>query len=149
MKEHLRRLFTYDEWAIGQSLATLKEPANPEAQTMLSHILAAEKVWMMRLRGEDSSGVALFEPYSLEECGRLSDDLHRKYLEYIDLLDEADLENLITYKNTRGVEFQTPIGEILTHVALHGVYHRGQIALLVRQGGGKAVGTDYIIYTRI
>jgi uncharacterized damage-inducible protein DinB len=41
------------------------------------------------------------------------------------------------------------VKDILTHVGLHGVYHRGQIALLARQGGGTAVATDYIIYTRL
>jgi uncharacterized damage-inducible protein DinB len=34
-------------------------------------------------------------------------------------------------------------------VGLHGVYHRGQVALLVRQGGGTASPTDYIIFTRV
>jgi uncharacterized damage-inducible protein DinB len=30
------------------------------------------------------------------------------------------------------------------HIAFHGVYHRGQIAALVRQHGGEPAYTDFI-----
>jgi uncharacterized damage-inducible protein DinB len=32
--------------------------------------------------------------------------------------------------------------------ATHGVYHRGQIALLLRVGGAEPLATDYIVYAR-
>jgi uncharacterized damage-inducible protein DinB len=149
MKEFLYKLFTYDEWAIRRSLSSLQGQVNPEAQLMLSHILSAENIWMTRLRGQDSSGIPVFEEFSLEECARMSDELHREYLAYIDSLTESGLDTLVSYKNTKGDPFQTSIKDILTHVGLHGVYHRGQIVLLVRQGGGTAAPTDYIIFTRV
>ncbi|MGG1633398.1 DinB family protein [Paenibacillus sp. NRS-1760] len=31
---------------------------------------------------------------------------------------------------------------------MHGSYHRGQIALLLRQAGAEPILTDYIIYER-
>jgi uncharacterized damage-inducible protein DinB len=149
MKEFLYKLFTYDEWAIARSLSSLQGAVNPEAQLMLSHILSAENIWMTRLRGEDSSTIPVFEEFSLEECARMSDGLHREYLAYIDSLAESAFDTLVSYKNTKGDPFQTSVKDILTHVGLHGVYHRGQVALLVRQGGGSAVATDYIIFTRV
>lgn len=149
MKDFLHQLFTYDEWAIGRSLSSLQDPLNSEARSMLSHILSAEKIWITRLRGQDSSAIPVFGEFSLEECARLSGDLHREYLAYIDSLADSDLDTLVTYKNTKGLEFQTSIKDILIHVGLHGVYHRGQVALLVRQGGGTAAGTDYIIFSRV
>lgn len=36
----------------------------------------------------------------------------------------------------------------LAHVVLHGSYHRGQIALLTRAGGGTPAATDYILFIR-
>jgi uncharacterized damage-inducible protein DinB len=149
MKEFLLRLFDYDEWAISQSLSSLEAPDNPEAQLMLSHVLSAERIWLIRLKGEDSSGVKVFEGFSLEECARMAGELHTGYAEFIDSLAEEDFGRVLTYKNTKGVEFSTSIGDILTHVGLHGMYHRGQVALLVRQGGGTAVSTDYINFTRL
>lgn len=149
MKEFLRNLFVYDEWAIDRSLSSLKEPANSRAQSMLSHILLAEKIWLARLKGEDSSSIPVFEELPLDECVRLANELNAAYLAFIDSLAESDIESLIEYKDTRGNAFTTSIEDILTHVAIHSAYHRGQIAMLVRDGGGEPVGTDYIGFTRI
>jgi uncharacterized damage-inducible protein DinB len=149
MLEFLRKLFTYDEWAVSRSLSSLENPENARAQKLLSHILLAEKIWFTRLKGEDSSAIPTFTEFSIAECVEISDEIHRSYLELLDSLAEADLDSPITYKNTKGIEFTTSIKDILTHVGLHAVYHRGQIALLVRDGGGTAVDTDFITFTRL
>ena len=149
MLEFLRNLFVYDKWAMSHSLVTLETPENSRAQSMLSHVLLAEKIWLTRLQGQDSSSIRVFDELTLPECMRLSDELNNAYLQYIDSLTEADLDRLIKYQNTKGDDFETSIKDILTHVGLHSVYHRGQIALLVRDGGGEAVGTDYILFTRL
>ena len=56
---------------------------------------------------------------------------------------------MVEYRNSRGVVFQNTVAEILTHVALHGSYHRGQIAMRVRAAGGVPVTTDYIVFRRL
>ena len=38
--------------------------------------------------------------------------------------------------------------DIVTHVALHGAYHRGQIAWVLRHGAGEPVSTDFITMVR-
>jgi uncharacterized damage-inducible protein DinB len=63
----------------------------------------------------------------------------------------ADAETLareIEYRTSAGQAFRNSVADILSHVALHGSYHRGQIALLTRQGGGAPVPTDYVVYAR-
>ena len=60
--------------------------------------------------------------------------------------DAPGLAKEITYRNRAGKEYRNTVGDILAHVALHGSHHRGQLALLVRQGGGVPAGTDYITY---
>jgi len=148
MLEFLKKLFAYDEWAIARSLGSIDPSVESKAKLLLSHILLAEKIWLTRLHGEDSSSIPTFEEYSVDKCREMAAELHRGYVEFIESLSESDLSRLVTYKNTKGEEFTTAIGEILTHVGLHGVYHRGQIAWLVREGGGTAVDTDFIIFTR-
>ena len=145
----LRQLFSYDEWAIARSLSSIDPTVESKAKLLLSHILLAEKIWLTRLRGDDSSAIPTFEEYSIDDCREMAAELHQRYVEFIESLSETDLDRSLTYKNTKGVEFSTPIREILTHVGLHGVYHRGQIAWLVREGGGTAINTDYITFTRI
>jgi uncharacterized damage-inducible protein DinB len=39
--------------------------------------------------------------------------------------------------------------DILTHVVVHGAYHRGQIAKLLGRAGVAAVNTDYITFARV
>ena len=46
-------------------------------------------------------------------------------------LSEADLEEKVEYRNTKNEEFATPLVNILTHVVIHGAYHRGQIARVI------------------
>ena len=60
------------------------------------------------------------------------------------LVDRAS----VRYRNSRGEEFHTPVGDLLTHVLMHGAYHRGQIAASVRRAGGEPAATDYIAFTR-
>ena len=71
-----------------------------------------------------------------------------KYLKYIFALPENDFQKKISYKNSRGIDYIASIEDILTHVAFHGMYHRGQIMLLMRNAGHDVTATDYAMYMR-
>lgn len=47
-----------------------------------------------------------------------------------------------------GVEFSTPMADVLMHLVMHSAYHRGQVALAVRAAGGKPALTDYVVWVR-
>ena len=70
------------------------------------------------------------------------------YAAYIEELAEARLTAVIRYRNSQGDEFANTVLDILTHVVIHGAYHRGQIAKAIGKAGGKSVNTDYIIFAR-
>ena len=59
-----------------------------------------------------------------------------------------DLGRVVTYKNSAGEPWSSPVGDILRHVATHGCYHRGQIATHLRLAGLPARTTDYIYAAR-
>ncbi len=61
---------------------------------------------------------------------------------------DADLAEIIEYTTTTGVPFATAVVDILTHVVIHGGYHRGQIAKAFGRVGVPAPQTDYILYVR-
>jgi uncharacterized damage-inducible protein DinB len=147
--DQIKRLFEYDNWALMQEFSALKCADNQPALGMLAHILAAKEIWLVRLNGKDSSSIDTRPGISLNECRSLASELYDGYNNFLSLLIEADLETAITYKNTKGDGFTTPIGEILTHVAFHSAYHRGQIALLLRQANDAAINTDFITFTRL
>ena len=50
----------------------------------------------------------------------------------------------VGYRNTKGEFWTSSVADILTHVALHRPYHRGQIAAAVREAGGTPAYTDFI-----
>lgn len=73
---------------------------------------------------------------------------HAHYKQFLNDLTEESLGQVVTYKNSKGQEFRTPVRDVLTHVALHGTNHRGQIATVVRDAGAEPVNTDYITFVR-
>jgi uncharacterized damage-inducible protein DinB len=149
-KEYFLRLYEYVAWAHGRVLEVLRRQAedNERARKWLSHILAAEQVWLTRLRGADSAAVPVWPDLTLAECAQLAAQNHKEYQQFLNGLTEADFERAISYKNTKGVSFNTSIGDVLTHVAFHGTYHRGHIATLMRAAGQEPINTDFITFTR-
>jgi len=67
---------------------------------------------------------------------------------YLAKLGEADLAGTIEYRNSKGEQWQSTVADVLTHVLLHGSYHRGQIASAIRAAGGTPAYTDFIHATR-
>lgn len=60
----------------------------------------------------------------------------------------SDLDEVVTYKNSKGTEFKTSIKDVLIHVALHGQYHQGQINLQLRINDIEPINLDYITFVR-
>jgi len=150
MLETIRRLFEYNAWATPRVIASIEslEGDRQAALRPLAHMLVAEKVWLMRLNGKDTQSVNLAPEFSLEECQALESENQNGFANYIASLSEASLHSEIAYKNSRGDEFTTSVYDVLTHVAFHGAYHRGQAASAVRRAGGAPQNTDYITFVR-
>ena len=64
--------------------------------------------------------------------------------ETLDPLSAGDLEEGVGYRNSLGEYWTSTAGDILTHVAMHGGYHRAQIAAALRERGREPVYTDFI-----
>ena len=145
----LGSLFDHMEWADKQVLEHLSRLSNvPEkARKVYSHVIGTEHLWISRIQGE-AAQVAVWPEIRLEECAALA----KRNVETLRLLvNQSSAEALrrpITYRNTKGVQYTNPLHEILTHIATHGVYHRGQVAAHLRLAGIDPVDTDYIVYVR-
>jgi len=44
--------------------------------------------------------------------------------------------------------FRSRVEDILLHVVLHGCYHRGQVAIALREAGAEPSATDFIAFVR-
>lgn len=128
-------------------LAGLTEPYGTRPLLLLSHVLRAERVWLGRIRGTPEAGLPLWETDTPEACRERLDANTAAFAELSGL--EADApENVVTYTNTKGTPYRTPLNDILEHVFNHGTHHRGQIALLVREAGQTPLALDYIAFAR-
>jgi uncharacterized damage-inducible protein DinB len=149
LKDHFARLVQHLEWADQRALTSLRSAANLPAKALetYSHILGSEHVWLSRLYGMPAR-VAVWPNLTLEECEALAAENASQYRKVVDGLADDALERGITYKNSAGEQFTSSVENILTHVFMHGSYHRGQVASLVRAGGDRPSPTDYIFFTR-
>lgn len=112
-----------------------------------AHILGSEENWLARLEGR-AARAAIWPSGGLSEVLQLRGTVAESYRAYLASLRGADLDRMVSYRNSAGLEFSTGIGDILFHVMLHGQYHRGKVNLLLRQGGLPPVPTDYIAFVR-
>lgn len=146
--ERLHRRIDHLEWANRRALQATRAAVNEEALRLLSHLLASERVWLHRLERGDSAGLEIWPELSLDECADLLSENVDAFRGYLGSKSGGDLDRDITYLNSAGREFQTPIRDVLLHVVLHGSYHRGQIAARLRDAGGEPINTDFITFVR-
>lgn len=149
MSDVVRSLLRHLQWADDAVVAALRtDPGrDPQALEVFGHVVGAEHVWAKRIAGQTPT-VAVWSGLTVDDCARYSKESFQAFWSVIDRSTPADLHAGITYTNTAGKTFTTPLEDILVHVALHGAYHRGQVSLLIRRGGGTPAPTDYIAFVR-
>jgi uncharacterized damage-inducible protein DinB len=145
LADYLRRQFAYDEWANREVLAAIRAAGsvNERSLQLMAHIVAAERVWLERLKQVPQS-VPVWPKPDLEQCEAQAAELGGLWLEFLDLITAGDVSQSISYKNSKGEEWTSTIVDILTHVVMHSAYHRGQIASHMRTIGQTPAYTDFI-----
>jgi uncharacterized damage-inducible protein DinB len=146
---YLTKLLAHLEWADARVLQGLRDASSPapRALELYAHILGAEHVWLSRIH-ERAARVAVWPTLSLDECAALAAENVAGFRTLLAGLAPADLAREVPYRNSAGQAFRSTIEDMLVHVALHGAYHRGQVALVVRGAGGEPSPTDYIAFVR-
>jgi len=145
MLGYLREMFLFDDWANREALRSLQEMEHPpeRARKVMAHIVAAELLWMARLQ-QATQETAVWPEFGLEDCEGQIAELRQTWEQYLAELADADLDIEIPYTNSKGENYRNEVRDILMHVLMHGVYHRGQIAAAVRDRAGEPAYTDFI-----
>ncbi|WP_435355745.1 DinB family protein [Emticicia sp. SJ17W-69] len=146
MKAYFKQLFEHEHWANLKVLETLiltKEPPQ-RAIEIFSHTIAAQRIWLDRIMGNKTE-LKVWEVFDTKIMLEL---LEINYSDLNKLLDNQDINQLINYQNSQGEPFTNTINQILTHLALHASYHRGQVVLLLKNQVDSLPTTDYIFYIR-
>ena len=138
------RLLRYDAWANRETLASLRVGSPPaKALRWMGHIVGAGELWLARLRDQPPA-MAIWPELDLDRCAAGVVRLDEQWFRYLETLTDADLAEGIGYRNSRGEYWTSTVADILTHVAVHGSYHRAQIAAALRESGADPAYTDFI-----
>ncbi|MFC4811476.1 DinB family protein [Paenibacillus sp. GCM10023250] len=148
--ETIKRMFDHLSWANERILGALcaDRSGSAEAAGLFEHALRVEQAWHARLLGRDSAHVPIWSEDGVDACVELAANNKEAFASYLARLKPERLDDMIVYANQTGREFRTSIRDILTHVALHGQYHRGQVNAKLRRLGGEPVNVDYIAFVR-
>ena len=151
----IRKLFTYYYWARDEQL-TACEALSEEQWTRdlgnsfasvrdtFHHILIAEWAWNQRWRDGSLDNVP--DPNGVPTVAALRErwqPIEAETQQFLAALDDADLNNVVTFTNMQGKQNTCALWETFYHLLNHQSYHRGQITTMQRQLGADAPSVDY------
>ena len=143
MLRRLGRLLRYDAWANAEALTAAGTVAAGEARRLMAHVVAAEWLWLARLRRQPQPA-PVWPDWNGDESARRAGAIAAEWGSYLSSLDEPALAQRVPYVNSKGEAWESSVEDVLMHVVLHGAYHRGQAARAVREAGGTPAYTDYV-----
>jgi uncharacterized damage-inducible protein DinB len=147
--ETIRRLWEHAVWADEKLVQALDRsdglPTN--FVTELAHIVGAHELWLARLE-KRTPRAEVWPDDSLDQIVGLFNETRESYADYLASLTTEALDTKVAYTNSAGQDFESSVGDILVHVALHGQYHRGKVNLMLRTAGLEPAPTDYIAFVR-
>lgn len=145
----LRRLARYDAWA-NRLLAAALRDAHERPLRLLAHTAESELVWLRRIEGTRSVSrtAELWPAVDAAGCRALVERAADALGAFVTDLTEDGLQAEAVYRNSKGVEYRTPVHDVLTHLFLHSHYHRGQAAAALRALDAEPPWTDFIAFAR-
>jgi uncharacterized damage-inducible protein DinB len=156
--EDLQTLYDYGYWA-NEKLFAVTAGLTPEEFTRplgggygsirstMVHVLSAEWGWLGRCGGPER--VARLDPEGYPTLESVLETWRRveAYVrEFVPRLKDEDLARNVEFTIDGTTRHSMPLGELLHHAAVHGVHHRGQIALLLRLLGHPPGNFDLLFY---
>ena len=157
----LLRYANYNKWAnqritnaivsAGEAAADIEMKSSfSTVRKTIYHIYDSQHTWIMRIQNKPYSWPPSKDfKGNLMEFSKLLTESSQDWINYIDNLNNQDLKKIISYKNTKGIDHQTPLEEIIMHCFNHSTSHRGQLVTMLRQVGLNSFEPmDFIAFVR-
>ncbi len=149
MKKYFLKLYQYNAWANKRVLNCLQQQ-NIDDEKILSitgHIVAAQFLWLHRIKGLPPAQVKLWGDYKLPQLVTMAEEVGNLWLDFVQQTDDFNRE--LTYNNYTNDPYVNNVEMIMIHLVNHSSYHRAQVAMLLRQKGFEPINTDFITYDRV
>lgn len=142
-------LYKFLEYDLNTNLAFIDNlHENPEhdqyALKWLRHILNAQFIWNARMKNIGAP-YSLDYPHPKDDLKHLFRTAHEETKDY---LQQHQLEDSVTYKNSTGAEYHNTVEDIVLHICNHSNYHRAQIAYKWRKEDRPKIDSNYISWRR-
>lgn len=157
--DEYRRWFEYERDSHAKVLSSLNAvpggrrgaPEFRKAASLLAHIIQARRLWLYRMgvARESPTLEEMFpENVGLSDLQARLETMQGAWSAYLAGLDDAAIASAFDYKSFEGQPFRNTIADILTQLYGHSLYHRGQIAMLLRTMGAEPATTDFLFWSR-
>lgn len=155
----LRLHLSYSAWA-SQRLVEAAAKLTPEELARdfktsdhnvvgtLAHAFAGDRIWLSRVKGEPPKPFITDEDRRLDILQNEWPPLQKRWKMFADALSDQDMLATISYKDTKGNSYESPLWQILLHLVNHGTHHRGQVSGFLRAMGHTPPPVDLIAYYR-
>ena len=160
-KDDIQLLYEYDRWANSRVLQAASALSAEQftrdlggsfrsVRDTLVHIVGGEWGWLAywKAPSHDSATLTdlwnrhdvLFNPESFPDITVVKSkwaEVEREQLEFVTSVTNESLKKMLPIRTT-----QVDLASLMQHLANHSTYHRGQVAMMMRQLNAKPVATD-------
>ena len=164
-RDDIRLLYEFDRWAnrrVLKAVSTLSDEQFTRAMSgsfhcvkdTLLHILGGEWIWLAYWRNPPDSPASLsdlksrrdnlFRPEAFPNVDALQSkwiEVELEQSEFVNQVTNESLAKMLPFRGTR-----LTLMHLMQHVVNHSTYHRGQVALTMRQLGDETLATDFHIF---
>jgi uncharacterized damage-inducible protein DinB len=149
VKKYFLKLYAYNYWSNKRVLGAIQEQNVTDSKILqlMGHVLAAQYLWLHRIKGLPAPDVKLWGEYTLIKLLEMAEDVGNQWIDFVESTDNFDRE--LTYRNYTNDPYTNNVEDIMIHLVNHSSYHRGQVAMLLRQKGYEPINTDFITYDRV
>jgi uncharacterized damage-inducible protein DinB len=164
-KDDIQLLYEYDRWANNRVLQAVSTLTTEEftrdlggsfrsVRDTLVHIVGSESTWLTYWIEPSPSSAFLtdlwtrhdarFSPNAFPDLSAVQlkwAEVEREQVEFVNRVTNESLVRMLPVHTT-----QISLAHLMQHLANHSTYHRGQVALMMRQLAAEPRATDFAMF---
>lgn len=164
-KDDIRLLYEYERWANSRVLRAVSALTSEQftrdlggsfrsVRDTLLHMIGGAWIWLSFWKEpSDSPGFltdlrtrrdAMFNPDAFPNLSAVQlkwAEVEKEQAEFVNSVTVQSLENLFPFRAT-----QVSLTHLMQHLVNHSTYHRGQLALMLRQLCAEPLATDFHLF---
>jgi uncharacterized damage-inducible protein DinB len=154
----LRALYDYCYWANRKVLDVVAQLTPQQftesvagsygsVRNSMVHILSAEWGWLDRCGGARRGAALVASDYSTaSSLIERWQEIESHVRAFLSKLNDEDLDRTVEFSFGNGPKHAMRLGDLMHHAAVHGIHHRGQVAILLRLLGHVPGNFDVLSY---